>query len=176
MPNNDPWYDVINGENLRQGDILFKVPSLTPEENLPFPLPSGNIVGVRNDLDAVIMTQSCDLEHDKTSEILFCPHWDVTSATDEHLRRFQTQEEIRKGKRPRYMLLDKFDDEGISIGIRIVDFGKPFSLPKKFTVELAKHQGKRLRLRSPYREELSQRFGTFFMRVALPTEIDLSSR
>jgi hypothetical protein len=58
-------------------------------------------------------------------------------------------------------------------GIRIIDFGRIFSLPRNFLSKLAGSQGKRLRLCPPYREHLSQSFSRFFMRVGLPQNIEL---
>jgi len=58
--------------------------------------------------------------------------------------------------------------------LRIVDCGKVFCLPLPFIQELAVRQSPRLRLRSPYREHLSQAFARFFMRVGLPQDINLN--
>jgi hypothetical protein len=63
--------------------------------------------------------------------------------------------------------------EGISMGIRIVDFGRILSLPRNFVGQFAAGKGKRLRLRPPYREHLSQSFARFFMRVGLPQDVKL---
>jgi len=65
------------------------------------------------------------------------------------------------------------NDAEAPIGIRIVDFGRIFSLPKAFVHQFAAKQGKRLRLSPPYREHLSQSFARFFMRVGLPQDIEL---
>lgn len=56
--------------------------------------------------------------------------------------------------------------------IRIIDFRVTFTVPYDFLKQFAAFQGKRLRLRSPYREDISNRFGHFFSRVALPKAID----
>jgi hypothetical protein len=70
-------------------------------------------------------------------------------------------------------MLDSWHSAEISIGVRLVDFGRIFGLPKPFVTQFAASQGKRLRLRSPYREYLSQSFARFFMRVGLPQDIKL---
>ncbi len=84
-----------------------------------------------------------------------------------------TWKAILKGREHRYSMLDGWHSAGISIGVRIVDFGRIFSLPKSFVSQFAASQGRRLRLRSPYREHLSQSFARFFMRVGLPQDIQL---
>lgn len=50
----------------------------------------------------------------------------------------------------------------------MVDFHRLFTLPKVFVTHFAVDAGKRLRLRSPYREHLAQAFARYFMRVGLP--------
>lgn len=72
---------------------------------------------------------------------------------------------------PNHMLA-ACDLEGFEHEIQIVDFRTVFSVPFGFLTELARRRpNKRLRLRSPYREHLSQAFARFFMRVGLPADI-----
>ena len=70
-------------------------------------------------------------------------------------------------------MLAESDLPELSMGVRIVDFGRIFSLPKVFLRQFAATQEKRLRLCPPYREHLSQAFARFFMRVGLPQDIEL---
>ncbi len=56
-------------------------------------------------------------------------------------------------------------------GIQVVEFPSAYSIPINFLRSFAGAQGKRLRLRSPYKEQLSHAFGNFFPRVALPIDI-----
>lgn len=51
----------------------------------------------------------------------------------------------------------------------LVDFRMIFSLPLGYVARFAVDAGDRWRLQSPFVECLSQAFGRFFMRVALPT-------
>ena len=53
----------------------------------------------------------------------------------------------------------------------VVDFRSVFSVPINYLSAKAKSQEKRLRLKPPFREHLSQAFARFFMRVGLPADI-----
>ena len=125
--------------------------------------------------DVVVMTQSCDLVNDKIQEVILCPHWDLNKASqvDVSLAKRNTQQAVLKGQQYRYAMLDMSNDAALPMGIRIVDLGRVFSLPKAFVGQFAAKQGKRLRLCPPYREHLSQSFARFFMRVGLPQDIEL---
>jgi len=121
------------------------------------------------------MTQSCDVMNDKTKEIILCPHWDLNEAglIDVALAQKDAQRQILKGYRYRYAMLAASRHSDTPMGVRIVDFGRIFTLPKAFIQQFAEKQGKRLRLCPPYREHLSQSFARFFMRVGLPQDIEL---
>jgi hypothetical protein len=59
------------------------------------------------------------------------------------------------------------------MGIRIVDFGRIYCLPRGYVEKLANHRGERLRLLPPYREHIAQAFARFFMRIGLPQDIEI---
>ncbi len=166
-----PWYEIVEGDSLAQGDILRACPIVIPTP--AFPIVNKVTVDVQT-FDVIIMTQSCDLENDKVKDIIVCPHWDLHQAgqTDASLANKKAWKEIVNGYRYRYAMLSAWEGE-TSIGIRVVDFGRIFSLPRDFLQNLATTHGKRLRLCPPYREHLSQSFARFFMRVGLPQDIKL---
>jgi len=79
MPN-EPWYETVNADHpITQGDLIFNCPILSwKSENL-------NIQGVNENevlrgatdaisADVVVMTQACDLEHEKVTNVILCPH------------------------------------------------------------------------------------------------------
>lgn len=176
MPEEYPWYEVVEGDTLEQGDILKACPVIVPVSDLPFPVPEDD--DVPGDLlffDAIIMTQSCDLENENLDDVILCPHFDVSQAGlgGAPLGK-NRQKEIRSGRFPRYSMLEASRISEAEMGIRIVDFGRIFSLPTHYVQRHAENQGPRLRLRPPYREHLSQAFARFFMRVGLPQNIELS--
>ena len=169
------WYEVVEGNSLEQGDLLLACPIIVPPAKLTFPIPAATLPAQLQLTDAVIMTQSCDLVNEKLEDIILCPHCDLKEAgqMDSALGKRDTWKLILKGQRYQYAMLEQWQGEGISMGIRIVDFGRIFSLPRNFVMQFAASKGKRLRLRAPYREHLSQSFARFFMRVGLPQDIEL---
>jgi hypothetical protein len=175
MLENYPWYEVVEGGDLEQGDILNQCQVIVPVPDLPIPIPRENPPVNVDVLDVIIMTQSCDLEQQNLDEVILCPHFDLTQAGEGGKPVGKsTQKDIRSGRRPRYSMLEASRIPGAETGIRIVDFGRVFSLPMEYVQRHAENQGSRLRLRPPYREHLSQTFARFFMRVGLPQNINLS--
>lgn len=171
MPEEYPWYEVVEGNELQQGDVLEVCPVISSIPDLPFPvLEDDNVPGKLLFMDVIIMTQSCDLENENLDEVAVCPHFDLSQAEVGKKR----QNEIRSGRRPRYCMLEACHIPNAEMGVRIVDFGRIFSLPNQYVQRHAENQGSRLRLRPPYREHLSQAFARFFMRVGLPQNIKLS--
>ena len=175
MPEHYPWYEVAEGEELEQGDILQGFPVVSPRPDLSFPLPPRDIPILVRTYDVMLMTQSCDLALAKVRDVMLCPHWDLSQAgeVDSALAGKKTHDDIRKGRRHRYAMLAASSIPEMPMGVRIVDFGRAFSLPKEYIQQFALHQGQRLRLCPPYREHLSQAFARFFMRVGLPQDIRL---
>lgn len=173
MPGDYPWYEIVDGEGLEQGDILKACPILLPA----YVDDDSGIALAREHafqrFDIVILTQSCDLVNDKLSEVIVCPHWDLSGIGKvvSTLASKNTQAEILKGRRARYTMLGSCELKGAEMDVRIVDLGNIHTLPKEALVKLAAVQSPRLRLRSPYREHLSQAFARFFMRVGLPQNI-----
>jgi hypothetical protein len=165
----------VEGEELEQGDLLRQCPVILPTPGLSLPLTDDSIAAEVLTFDIVVMTQSCDLANDKVTEVILCPHWDLNEAglIDPTLGKKDVQKSILSGYRHRYAMLAAAEVVDSPIGVRVVDFGRIFCLPKAFVRQFAAGQGKRLRLCPPYREHLSQSFARFFMRVGLPQNIEL---
>lgn len=174
-PIENSWYEIVEDDSLEQGDILFACPIVVPSSKLTFPLPTASAKAELQLTDVVVMTQSCDLVNDKLEDIILCPHWGLKEAgqMDATLGSKNTWKLILKGHKYRYTMLEGFQSQEVPMSIRIVDFGRIFSLPRNFVLQFAASQGKRLRLSPPYREHLSQSFARFFMRVGLPQDIKL---
>ncbi len=170
-----PWYEVAEGPALGQGDLLRQCPVVVPSADMAFPLVDDTAVADILTFDLVVVTQSCDLANDKVTDVILCPHWDLTDAAlvDPVLRRRDFQRDVLAGRRYRYTMLAASEIPNMPMGTRIVDFGRVFCLPKAFLRPFAANQGARLRLCPPYREHLSQAFARFFMRVGLPQDIEL---
>lgn len=75
MESRYPWYETICGDGLEQGDLLRSFPILVAADAVA---PEANEVrGELRTLDAIILTQSCDLESDKVCSVLLCPIHDL---------------------------------------------------------------------------------------------------
>ncbi len=170
-----PWYEIVEGGELEQGDLLTACPIIVPAPELVFPFQDDAIPVLVDTFDVVVMTQSCDLANGKVEDVILCPHWSLDQAgfVDPALARKDMRKAIINGYRPRYSMLEAAQFAELPMGLRIVDFGRIFSLPKVFVRRFAEREGPRLRLCQPYREHLSQSFARFFMRVGLPQNIDL---
>jgi hypothetical protein len=173
-----PWYEIIEGDDLEQGDILEACPVFAI--TLPFTYEDFRTVDYEArfrvlERDVIIMTQSCDVvkDHPKVQEVLLCAIWnlDEFSEESEYIHSTKGREEIRQGKRPGYHMLNACNLPNFERDIRLVDFHRVFSLPLDFLRGLASSRGQRLRLLPPYREHLGQAFARYFMRVGLPVDI-----
>ena len=63
-----PWYAVVSGKDVEQGDILQGCPVYTPESVSH----DGEAVLKRTRRDVIIMTHSCDMQRLKPPAVLFC--------------------------------------------------------------------------------------------------------
>lgn len=181
MATEDSCYGIVDEENLEQGDLIEVCPVFIPDYPLSLieQLAKGEIdeliesTGEWQFFDAVVMSQTCDLENGKLKYVTMCPFWslDDFGAMGPDFRSPKTLEDIRRGNRPSYHMLDACNLDEKKQGIQVVDFRSVFSVPYSFLKSFAGVRGKRLRLLSPYKEDLAQAFGKFFMRVARPKSI-----
>jgi hypothetical protein len=170
-----PWYKVVEGDGLLQGDFLDRCPVLVPRDPLSLTRTGANQTIDARVLvyDVVVMSQSCDLEQEKLDLVLVCPHWSLEEfgGANDYFKSTDGKEQLRRGNVPGYHLVASCDIEDWKRGIRVVDFRTVFALPFEFLKQFVAEKPIRLRLLPPYREHLSQAFARFFMRVGLPAEI-----
>lgn len=186
----ESWYEVTEGQELMQGDILEHCPKpslaylnedevdqmldalqLAPEEaSREIQRIFRFVIDVHR---AIVVSQSCDLVQGKLQDVLLCPCWDLETFQQRDRQRFHRsmKEQIRRGNVPAFHMLAACSIENFVHSVQVVDFRSAFSLPFKLVQMIANRQGKRLRLKSPYREHLSQAFARFFMRVGLLADI-----
>lgn len=174
------WYTPVTSPGLEQGDILLQFPvlmgSLTPNDISCILGNSETGYSPENDaavtlVDAIIMTQSCDLEQDKVDSILLCPVWEerLIGEGKNRKEKVRFKEDVRKGYRPGWHLLNK--DESLGLPLLFVEFSRIYTAPKDTVIAFAAERKSRPRLVPPYKEHLSQAFARFFMRVGLPAGI-----
>lgn len=186
------WYEIISAEEpITQGDIIFNCP-VTTWKNEDLNLEENDEIEVlRNSCevisaDVIVMSQACDLEHNKIQNVTLCPHISLSEYKEDwksyqELRNQKTNsdawkkqcETLKKGYVWNLTLLNNSELAEMAFEHRIVDFYDVFAVPKIFLENLLKKREQpRPRLLPPYREHLSQSFARFYMRVGLPTEIN----
>jgi hypothetical protein len=188
----DAWYSTVGPDvSLTQGDIVFDCPLLAWEEDAlrlkgleEVEVLKSAAKGIQ--ADVVVMTQACDLEHEKVENVILCPHLSLVDYRvvwkDNMQRSGQNPTEkawnghcndICDGFMWDITMLNAGDIDRSRIGIRVVFFNEVFTVPRTFLESLLTQRGTyRFRLLPPYREHLSQAFARFFMRVGLPIPIE----
>jgi hypothetical protein len=176
MPTSKPvhsgWYQAVSGSDLAQGDVLQHVllPFISSSDpNRP------EIVLERT--SAVVLTQTCDLENQKVTQVLLGAVVRYESYAEAERSRgnpFVASRRFRKavleGALPPLAVLRPSEVGGLPFEWSLVDFRRLYTLPLDDVRSLADGLGTRLRLQSPYREHLAQSFARFHMRVGLPTD------
>ncbi|MBN1592831.1 MAG: hypothetical protein JW941_06230 [Candidatus Coatesbacteria bacterium] len=167
------WYlEVGNCAPIEQGDFVLSCPVLIPTgEQI-----DGELTAIEDQYDVIVLSQSCDLvaQKPKIELVLVSPVWALSRFSGTKGGFYASKEgkeAIRRGNAPGYHMLSKcgipcFDDEFL-----VVDFHNVYGVSFLSLITMLKKQDKRLRLRPPYREHLSQAFARFFMRVGLPADI-----
>lgn len=175
-----PWYCLVDDDILEQGDILEDCPVFSPPSNLTLNSsrdPEAETLFEWERKDVIIMSQSCDLVpgREKVEDVLLCIIWNISEIVAEFvsgdLSARSIKEQLRKGQRPAFQMLNECDLPDAQREFRVVDFRRTYTLPVSFCRKFAETSSKRIRLLPPYREHLSQAFARFFMRVGLPTDI-----
>lgn len=182
----DPWYEAVSGDaGILQGDLILACPLLVWKQD-------PQIEGEGNDEelaslfeivaeDVVVMTQACDLEQGKVTEVVVCSMHSLEEmqtlwarsqqgAGEKAWRKFF--DKINSGSVWNLAVLNRGEVNGLKTTHRVVDFHDISTIPLKYLQKIAAKRGTRLRLRPPYREHLSQSFARYFMRVGLPASVD----
>jgi hypothetical protein len=166
MPMEYPWYEIVSDRTLLQGDILedftFNVPITKSKEIEP------------QTYNVIVMSQSCDIE--EAEYLILCPIWTKKEIEKDKPTFFSGGKigYLRKYHLVGWHPINKCELKGFERPWRVVQFWRILEVKKE---EVEKHidsAGKHIRLLSPYRENLSQDFARFFMRVGLPKPLELS--
>jgi len=179
-----PWYCLVNGENLEQGDILLECPVFDIPANYLDCIASDNeSISINiNYKNLIVMTQSCDLAiredgKSKIDYVLLCPIY-FKSELAEHpiYKKASEWENARQGKHLGFHVLNRCDLENHNYDFMLVDLKRTYSIQADILRKIAFEKESRVRLLPPYREHLSQSFARFFMRVGLPVDIPRFSK
>ncbi|HAC16347.1 MAG TPA: hypothetical protein DCE78_10455 [Bacteroidetes bacterium] len=173
-----PWYKVIteSSMDLNQGDLIPNCPIVIP----PSEITSEGYTDVDfKEIDSIIMTQSCDLSHEKVEIVLVCPYYSLSqflaNLPSDQVRSNKAKrkviEQLRKGYLPSYHLLNKDVETPNLDEWQVVDFRNVYGIHFSSLLSIVDKLDRRVRLLPPYREHLSQSFARYFMRVGLPQDI-----
>jgi hypothetical protein len=176
-----PWYEIVGEtDELEQGDFIddfeVLVPTYIPNE-AEINTPNYRAKGISNKYDVVIVSQSCDLSNEKLEYVLLCPRINYSQYIELN-KHFGAKaiannlQNIERGWQPKYCMLNKCDLPDLSCEIQLVELGTVYSVPYDIFRQMVKPYRKRLRLLSPYKEKLAQAFAYYYMRVALPINIE----
>lgn len=91
-----PWYEVVTGEVLDQGDIIPACPVLIAVEVTGTQvMPKAKL----SPITALVVTQTCDLTQDKTESVIVCATWSVGQVVlQEPTLRAKAEEACKKEK------------------------------------------------------------------------------
>jgi hypothetical protein len=173
------WFDIVNGQDLEQGDLIanFSVVRpliadvITDPENIPLEIVRTNLI---------VLTQSCDLVtgREKIHDVILCEvvSLDEAKSVAGHvLAKKGNPENLVRYSLVGFHPLPQFESDLLLLPFSVVHFNSVHTVPINIIRDVAKNNGQRLRLRTPYREHMSQRFGFMFSRIGLPDDLRLPS-
>lgn len=165
-----PFWKSVEGSDVLQGDWLpgCTIPVFHTKEGTD----DLDEEVVLDASDLIVVSQSCDLENDKTPFVALCRILSIADFESEQGNPFGKRwEEVRKGRHEGLHLLASPNEPENNLAALVVDFRLVVSLPIGYVRHHADSVGQRWRLDSPFLEHFSQAFARFFMRVGLPSAI-----
>lgn len=173
-----PWYELIeDSDEVGQGDILYNCPVPFLKNSIDI-VSDATIEAEIKYIDGIIMTQACDLANGKVQNVVLCTIDKVSNFMEQMKNKGKNTKEIKNcikhiidGNQPAFHIIEKYDSADFVQEHLLINFKDLFSIPIEVAKQIAKNNGKRLRLCPPYREHLSQAFARYFMRVGLPNNI-----
>ena len=176
------WYELVNGDVLRQGDLLHDCPVFLPPKDYVLGSEQANPDELTTPIiyNVVVLNQSCDLENKKLQHVLVAPFWPMSESValiPGHIREdpalvLKFWEQVRRGYQWPLHMLNMCELTGFETEIQVVDFRQLFTTSHNLARQIAGSSENRLRVKSPYREHLAQALAKFFMRVGLPSDIE----
>ena len=161
------WYEEVPAsQRIGQGDIFpnMHIYSVVPQIITDIdPTPNVN----HFESPVIILTQACDLENEPVAESVVCAillpvkgqSWSFVS-------------NVLSGKKPALHIIDEYHSAAVNFAYHIVDFSDLYTVQYSVLNQVRELFPYRLRLKSPYLEYASQRFGNYFSRIGLPKGIE----
>lgn len=178
---NDAWYEEVEASasaDLAQGELI---PTCLIPTFSHYDPSSGKDkwVLIHYEMDLIVLTQACDLAQRHVLEPLVCscPVLAEYKCGWEEGMRAQGQQpttkawnswlgKLKNKEFPGLCFLGPYTGT-VSTEERVADFRQLYTLPRTYLEAVARKR-QRLRLRSDYRNHVSQRLANFFSRIALP--------
>lgn len=172
----EPFWVQINESTFRQGDYL-------PGCLVPIPVfdptkfgKNSEIQDVQievNEVDLIVLTQSCDLESKKVAQVVLCAIYPISEyeENNEAFKKKGKWNEVSRGRIEGLHLLASPTNPDNNKESLVVNFREIQTLPYEYVLKHASNLNDRWRLKSPYLEHFSQAFARLFMRVGLPSAI-----
>lgn len=166
---------MIAGPDHEQGDLLFDLPVVT-ESTIMIDKDDVKVVSRVDKVDAVVLTQTCDLANAKLPTVLVARvlPWATFAeaqfkAGNQAVKSKGFINALLRGELPPLTLLHERTAAPV-LPWSVVDFRVVYSIQRSRLDDHVTQPGskQRLRLLSPYKEHLAQAFARFFMRVGLP--------
>jgi hypothetical protein len=134
---------------------------------------AGTVTVDRLRANLIVITQSCDLEHEKVRNVLAAPLYALSDWLQVNPDDLARLEDIRRGYDPSLYLLPTWPDATVAPARsdRVVDLGDPRIIPFAILRSALDAGIDRVSLSSPAREHFSQAVARSFMRVGLPADI-----
>lgn len=168
------WWTAATGRGHEQGDLLRRLPVVHVDA---VDLEAGPTVRTRIEIiDAIVVTQTCDLENAKIRNILLARvvSWSDLAAAqfaagNTAVRSNAFRRNLIRGEIPPLTLLHEREAHP-RLEWSIVDFRELHVVDRNRIDDLVSRPGqrRRLRLTSPYKEHFAQAFARFHMPVGLP--------
>ena len=173
------WYDVVDDDSLRQGDIFTKlIVPLLPDNLEPL---SPDIVQSDSPLDIqwkdgdwIVFSASCDLDVARNVPFALLgrvlPMEDALGSGNARNQR-QKAELIRRGLMPSKFRLAEHLEMTPAFPDSVVDYRVHVTMPVLFLRRACK--GPRLRLKSPFREQFGNWVGSNISRVGIDDHMQI---
>lgn len=178
----DDWFELVTGDDLRQGDVLpdcvMHTPTSPPTESRE--QGTGEIPLLRGTFDVMILSQSCDIRRQRLPEneerklvvLNRVAPLSVACQTNPILRTAYGVESCRRGNTTRSLLLPPAQSGTWGrTEPSVLMFAEIWTVPLGQVRRLSQTRSPRPRLKPPYREWVSQAFGRYFSRVGLESEL-----
>ncbi len=164
------WSEITTNA-IEQGDLFVdcEIPNLP---TAPFGADASTGDLMLQKMSTIVLTQTCQIEQQKIKNAVICRISTVSlfDRGQDGARGKTFWSNVRSWRDDRFHLLHPPSESDLFAELLVVDFREIYTPSVSYLQTLAVG-AKRSRLLSPYVEHLAQRFGYYFMKIALPTKL-----